>query len=70
LKLSADQGNAAGQYHWGMCLLEGIIVTRDVAAAVQYLKLSAQNGNPEGRAIAGGMAEYGFEIPMDWIEAV
>jgi TPR repeat protein len=69
-KLSADQGNAAGQCQWGMCLLAGKVVQRDITNAIQYFKLSAENGSPQGQAIVGWMTENGIGTRMNLIEAV
>ena len=40
-KLSADQGNAVGQWRYGSCLEKGIGVEEDGHEAARYYKLSA-----------------------------
>jgi TPR repeat protein len=46
-------------------LLTGKVVQRDLATAIQYFKMSAENGSPEGQTIVGWMIENGIGIPMD-----
>jgi uncharacterized protein len=44
-KLSADQGNATGQYCLGVCYKYGTGVDLDMKKSVELFKLSADQGN-------------------------
>jgi TPR repeat protein len=45
-KLSADQGNANGQYWYGICLRDGTGTSENQSEAAKYFKLSADEGYP------------------------
>jgi TPR repeat protein len=49
LKLSANQGNASGQYGYGVCLRFAIGISSDLISAAHYLKLSADQGDDDGQ---------------------
>jgi TPR repeat protein len=38
LRLLADQGNAVGQWRYGVCLRDGIGISKDLKGAAHYLK--------------------------------
>jgi TPR repeat protein len=44
-RLSADQGNAEGQFAYGKSLSNGDGVVMDKSLAAHYFKLSADQGN-------------------------
>jgi TPR repeat protein len=44
-KLSADQGHADAQLHYGLYLHTGNVVNRDSVKAAQYFELSADQGS-------------------------
>jgi TPR repeat protein len=68
-KLSADQGNAHGPYHYAMCLLTGSGLPRDGENAIQYFELSAESGSPDGQTVVGWMAENGVGHDIDFVAA-
>jgi TPR repeat protein len=47
-KLCADQNHMNGQFHYGLCLVEGLGVPITYAGASRYFKISA-DGNSAGR---------------------
>jgi TPR repeat protein len=49
LKLSADQGNAEGQWRYGVCLQKGDGISKDLRGAAHYYQLSADQGNAFGQ---------------------
>jgi TPR repeat protein len=61
-KLSADQGNSDGQWHYGNCLERGEGVPQDQRAAAKYYGLSAGQGNSNGQCHYGRCFEYGIGI--------
>jgi TPR repeat protein len=65
LKLSADQGNADGQWHYGVCLLKGCQTPIDFRAATRYFKSSANHGNPIGQFHYGVSLLFGIGVPFD-----
>jgi hypothetical protein len=64
LKVSADYGNASGQYQW-VCLLGNEISVQDVQSAIRYFRLSAEKGNPARKTIVGWRIENGIRTPMN-----
>jgi TPR repeat protein len=48
-KLAADQGNSEGQRSYGLCLENGIGVSKNLPEAAKYFKLSADQGNSLGQ---------------------
>jgi TPR repeat protein len=48
LKLSADDGNAVGEYGYGESLLSGNKIPLDSCGAAHYFKISADQGNAIG----------------------
>jgi TPR repeat protein len=65
LKFSADQGNADAQYRYGVCLREGIGISRDLQGAARYFKLSADQGNADGQWLYGLSLRDGSGISRD-----
>jgi hypothetical protein len=63
VKLSADQGSAFGQCCHGMCLWDGIEVSKDLKGAAHYFKLSADQGNAEGQYLRGMCLADGVALP-------
>jgi hypothetical protein len=49
LNKSADQGNSAGQYLYGECLVPGIGTAKNHSKAVRYFTLAADQGNSAGQ---------------------
>jgi serine/threonine protein kinase len=47
--MSADQGDAGGQYNYGICLKNGEGVAKDLKEAARYYKMSADQGNAFGQ---------------------
>jgi TPR repeat protein len=60
LKLSADQGNLAGQFCYAMCLLTGNCLECDIAATIRHSTLSAENDSLGSQAVIEWMAENGI----------
>jgi TPR repeat protein len=69
-RLSADQGNADGQWRYGFCLESGKGVGIDLAEAVEYYRLSADQGNADGQWHYGFCLESGKGVEIDLAEAV
>jgi TPR repeat protein len=65
-KLSADQGNAEGQWRYGVCLLNGEGVEVDLRMAAHYFKLSADQGNAEGQWRYGACLLNGHGVGVDF----
>jgi TPR repeat protein len=64
-KLSADQGNANGQWRYGECLRDGKGIPIDLEGAAHYFKLSADQGNAAGQWLYGVCLQDGQGIPID-----
>jgi TPR repeat protein len=48
-----------------MCLLTGSSLQRDIAAAIRYFTLSAENGSSDGQAVVEWMTENGIGTAAD-----
>jgi TPR repeat protein len=59
-KLSADQGNARGQWGYGFCLQDCPGVDIDLNFFGHYFKLSADQGDPAGQFNSGLCQENGI----------
>ena len=57
-KLSADQGNACGQYNYGYCLEHGKGVEKDVCEAARYFKLAARSFKMADQGDADTQSNY------------
>jgi TPR repeat protein len=64
-KLSADQGNAAGQGLYGLCLRHGKGISKDLAKAVPFFKLSADQGDACGQYCYGLCLRDGKGLSKD-----
>jgi TPR repeat protein len=64
-KLSADQGNAAGQFSYGLCLLNGDGVPIDLCVAAHYFKLAAQQSSVAPLFADAFSAVAASRVPMD-----
>jgi TPR repeat protein len=69
-KLSADQGNSSGQCKYGVCLQNGLGITKDLSGAAEYYRLSADQGNSSGQCNFGVCLEKGLGIAKDMVRAV
>jgi len=47
---SAEKGYSRAQYRIGKCYLDGVGVRKDAAAALEWFRLAAEQGNAEARA--------------------
>jgi TPR repeat protein len=56
-RLAAEQGVAESQYRYGIWLLSRDSRHRDIAGAIHTLKLSVDNGSPDGQFAIAWMAE-------------
>jgi TPR repeat protein len=63
--LSADQGNADGQWLDGDCLRDGIGISQDLRGAAHSCKLSPDQGNPVGQWQYGLCLRDGVGISQD-----
>jgi TPR repeat protein len=68
-RLSAAQGNAFGQYHFGLCLENGVGVEKDLVAAAENYRLSADQGNADGQNQFGFCLDQGLGVEKDLIRA-
>jgi TPR repeat protein len=58
-RLSAEQGNAKGQYWFGHCLVHGRGIKQDLIRRAEYYRLSAGQGNARGQYNFGVCLENG-----------
>jgi TPR repeat protein len=65
-KRLADQGNAIGQFNYGMCLHDGDGVRIDLRGAAHYFKLSADQGDAGGQCNYGLCLRNGIGVPIDF----
>ncbi|MDR0572290.1 MAG: hypothetical protein LBG48_05555 [Rickettsiales bacterium] len=63
--MAAEQGNAEGQYLYGICLKEGIGVAQNLPEAARYYRLSADQGNLEAMYDYAGCLIRGSGVPAD-----
>ena len=68
-RLSADQGNAAGQFSMGMAYLHGIGLIRNPAEAAKWLRRSAEQEDPGAQFTLGTLYEDGQGVRRDLAEA-
>jgi TPR repeat protein len=68
-KLSADQGDADGQFCYGICLRYGKGVSSDMRTAAHYFQLSADQGNAVGQVRYGECLLFGKGVSIDMINA-
>jgi hypothetical protein len=59
-RFATEQGVAEALYHCGIALLTGNASHRNITGAFCYLKLSAENGSPDGQFAIACMAENGI----------
>ncbi len=69
-RLSAEQGNAAGQNNLGWMYANGLGVAQDYTEAVKWYRLSAEQGHASGQKNLGRMYQYGQGVAQDFKEAV
>jgi TPR repeat protein len=62
--LTADQGNADGQFHYGVFLMTGDGIPMDKSFAAHYSKLAADQGMAKAQFNYGVLLEDGDGIPM------
>jgi TPR repeat protein len=65
LEMSANQGNCAAQYNYGVCLQNGWGVDRDVAEAARYIKLAADQGDADAQCAYGTCLFKGLGVKQD-----
>jgi TPR repeat protein len=68
--LSADQGNADGQYVYGISLRDGSGVPIDLPRAAHYFKLAADQGNASAQNDCRIALRGGVGVPIDFGGAV
>jgi hypothetical protein len=68
-RLSAEQGNARGQFNFGFCLEHGQGVAKDLVRAAEFYHLSAEQGNVEAQLQFGFCLEHGQGVPKDLVRA-
>jgi uncharacterized protein len=67
---SAEQGDAAAQFHLGDMYAEGKGVAQDSAEAARWYRKAADQGNAEAQYNLGLKYEIGAGVPRDNVEAV
>jgi TPR repeat protein len=68
-KAAADQGHAAAQCHYGICLTNGEGVSQNYVEAARYFRLSADQGNANAQFSYGLCLTTGQSASVDVIEA-
>ena len=69
-KLSADKGNASGQFSLALAYYDGKITTQDYQVAFDLFKLSADQGHAEAMNYLGIMYNNGQGVPQDYSVAM
>jgi hypothetical protein len=64
LKLLADEGNAAAQFGFGLCLMEGDGVNVDDMQACEYFKQSGDGGDSDRQILYGECLERGTGVSI------
>jgi TPR repeat protein len=65
LEMSANQGNSMAQHNYGVCLLNGCGIDKDVEEAARYMKLSADQGDADGQCAYGICLFKGLGVKQD-----
>lgn len=69
-KIAADAGNAAAQHDLAFLYFNGFGVKKNIAKAIELVKLSAQQGYPLSLDDLGVMYRDGSNgLPQDWLKA-
>jgi len=68
-RLSAEQGEAPGQYGLGQMYSQGLGVPQDYKEAVKWYRLSAEQGYAEAQDKFGLMHAKGQGVPQDYVSA-
>ncbi len=69
-QLSADQDYAPAQFRYGLALMRGDCVAKDLASAKNYLQQSAEQGNSDGQcAFAQLIENEDREQAIQWYQA-
>jgi serine/threonine protein kinase len=67
--MSADQGNAFGQYNYGICLNHGQGIAKNLSEATRYFKMSADQGNADAQNGYGICLKNGEGVAKNLSEA-
>jgi TPR repeat protein len=65
--MSAEQGNARGQYNLGLMYYNGEGVPQDYKKAVKWYRKSAEQGHAMAQSNLGLMYMSGTRLPQDYI---
>ena len=68
-RMSADQGDAWGQYYLGAMYGKGTGVPQDYKEAIKWSKLSADQGYAMAQFVLGMMYYNGLGVPKDFKQA-
>jgi TPR repeat protein len=69
-RISADRGEAQGQYCLGSMYYYGQIVPRDYAEALSWYRKAADQGYAKAQYGIGAIYYYGNGVPRDYVEAL
>jgi TPR repeat protein len=67
--MAADQGSAAGQYNFAICLDKGKGVDRNLIQAARFFKMSADQGHAKAQHNYGICLENGRGVERNVIRA-
>ncbi len=68
-RMAAEQGNANGQFNFGVMYHDGRVVPQDYAEAVRWYRMAAEQGNADAQFNLGYMYRHGQGVPQDFVEA-
>ena len=68
-RLSAEQGDAYGQFNLGLMCHEGKGISQDYKEAVKWYRLAAEKSNPKAQFNLGFMYHKGQGVPQDNVSA-
>jgi TPR repeat protein len=70
LKAAVDQCDGYGELYYGICLLDGNVVERDAAMAVEYFRRSANQENAMGQVNVGFCYHKGLGVARNPLRSV
>nr|WP_312018410.1 sel1 repeat family protein [Parashewanella spongiae] len=65
IQVKAEQGRAEAQYLYGLLLMSGRIIERDIGLGVHWLTLAAQQGHKKAQRFIADIAFDGKLVPRD-----
>ena len=68
-RLSADQGDAHGQFNLGDCYRLGHGVAQNYVEAARWFRLAAEQGDPDAQYYLGTLYDAGQGVPQDAMTA-